>query len=88
MEEYQHKLPGQVRICYDGLRSPAWYAVVPLEPINPSNGIERKISAEKSKLEVDLEGPSIIKATPKIITALKAKGINANNLRITPSYKK
>jgi hypothetical protein len=88
MEEYQNKLPGQVRICYDELRSPVWYAVVPLEPINLASSLERKLSAEKNKLEVDLEGPSIIKATPKIITALRAKGINANNLRITTSYKK
>lgn len=89
MTNYEQMQAGEIRICYDRQRMQStWYAKVPLIDTNPrETPVHRRLSSESSALEIDLSGPSLIKANPKIIAALKRKGISTTILRIRPYQK-
>ena len=88
MSNYEGYTPGEIRICHDKHRPDfQWYAKVPLFP-KDGDSLFRKFLAQTSPLEVELSGPELLQANPKIIAALKAKGISTTQLRIRPYTEK
>ena len=89
MTNYEGVQAGEIRICYDRHRMQStWYAKVPLTNTNHQEiPVHRRLSSESSALEIDLSGPSLLRATPRIIAALKVKGISTTVLRIKPYQK-